>query len=353
MWCSGSSAPQSPSAGGWPWPACWRWWSSSAPWRGPTLLGDLIQVLYDCWAGAEVPGGLAASLVPGILALLGIYAVQSLFTYLKMLLMNNVVSRHFTCDLRIAIADKFQRLPVSFVDDTPVGEILQRMTDDVSRMGNTVHEIVDTMMTGFLQIAAISVVMLLEDWRLALLVIVLMPLSIRLSALVASRSNGYFRRCTARAAALHRVEEHYTNYATTKAYNMEEMAGSATRRSTASRRRRRPGQLPGGAVQPVIASPTPWPTSSSTSWGAGWWSVRGGGGHRHDHRPLRPPDRRSSGADRQRHEQHPARHRGGRAGSTPSWTGRRRPPSPVPAGGGHPGPGGVPDVSFSYNKPSP
>ena len=211
-----------------------RWWLALAcllavvvilcALAGPALLGDLIQVLYDCWAGAEVPGGLAASLVPGILALLGIYAVQSLFTYLKMLLMNNVVSRHFTCDLRIAIADKFQRLPVSFVDDTPVGEILQRMTDDVSRMGNTVHEIVDTMMTGFLQIAAISVVMLLEDWRLALLVIVLMPLSIRLSALVASRSNGYFREMHRQSGRLYTVvEEHYTNYATTKAYNMEEM----------------------------------------------------------------------------------------------------------------------------------
>ena len=242
-----------------------RWWLALAcllavvvilcALAGPTLLGDLIQVLYDCWAGAEVPGGLAASLVPGILALLGIYAVQSLFTYLKMLLMNNVVSRHFTCDLRIAIADKFQRLPVSFVDDTPVGEILQRMTDDVSRMGNTVHEIVDTMMTGFLQIAAISVVMLLEDWRLALLVIVLMPLSIRLSALVASRSNGYFREMHRQSGRLYTVvEEHYTNYATTKAYNMEEMGWE--RHEEINRLQEKAearANFLGGAVQPVIA----------------------------------------------------------------------------------------------------
>ena len=193
--------------------------------------------------------------MPGILALLGIYAVQSLFTYLKMLLMNNVVSRHFTCDLRIAIADKFQRLPVSFVDDTPVGEILQRMTDDVSRMGNTVHEIVDTMMTGFLQIAAISVVMLLEDWRLALLVIVLMPLSIRLSALVASRSNGYFREMHRQSGRLYTVvEEHYTNYATTKAYNMEEMGWE--RHEEINRLQEKAearANFLGGAVQPVIA----------------------------------------------------------------------------------------------------
>ena len=55
------------------------------------------------------------------------------------------------------------------------------MTNDVSRMGNTVHEIIDTMMSGFLQIIAIAAVMLLEDWRLALMVIVIMPLSDRKS----------------------------------------------------------------------------------------------------------------------------------------------------------------------------
>ena len=53
-----------------------RWWLALAcllavvvilcALAGPTLLGDLIQVLYDCWAGAEVPGGLGASLVPGV-----------------------------------------------------------------------------------------------------------------------------------------------------------------------------------------------------------------------------------------------------------------------------------------------
>ena len=81
-----------------------RWWLALAcllavvvilcALAGPTLLGDLIQgPLRLLGGGLRVPGGLAASLVPGILALLGIYAVQSLFTYLKMLLMNNVVSR--------------------------------------------------------------------------------------------------------------------------------------------------------------------------------------------------------------------------------------------------------------------
>ncbi len=224
---------------------------------GPKLLGQLVQQLYDYWAMPSGQAGysLTAALAPGLLALLGVYAVHSLFTYFKMLLLNQVVSRHFTCNLRIMISDKLQRLPVSFIDSTPVGEILQRMTDDVSRMGNTVHEIIDTMMSGFLQIAAIAVVMLLEDWRLALLVIVLMPLSIKLSSLLAERSSGYFREMHKQSGRLYSVvEESYTNYATTKAYNLEEQGRA--RHEAVNRLQEKAearANFLGSVVQPVIS----------------------------------------------------------------------------------------------------
>ena len=63
-----------------------------------------------------------------------VYLGYSLFSYVKMQLLNRVVSRYFTCELRIRISDKIRRLPVSYVDQTPVGDILSRMMDDVSTM---------------------------------------------------------------------------------------------------------------------------------------------------------------------------------------------------------------------------
>ena len=223
---------------------------------GPKLLGVLVQMLYDFWAGEERNGAdLAAAMAPGLMLLLGIYAVHSLFDYLKMRLMNQVVSRYFTCDLRILISGKIQRLPVKFVDDTPVGEILQRMTDDVSWMGSTVHDIIDTMMSGFLQIIAIAVVMLLEDWRLALMVIVLMPLSIWLSAVLAEKSSGYYREMHHQSGRLYSVvEESYTNYATTKAYNLEKY--NYARHEEINRLQQKAearANFLGSVVQPVIA----------------------------------------------------------------------------------------------------
>ena len=244
-----------------------RWWLALAgvlalvviacSLAGPKLTGILVQQLYDFWAGDRSGGAaaLTAAMAPGLLLLLGVYVTHSLFAYLKMRLMNQVVSRHFTCDLRIQISDKIQRLPVKFVDDTPVGEVLQRMTDDVSRMGGTVHDIIDTMMSGFLQIVAIAAVMLWEDWRLALMVIVLMPLSVWLSSVLAEKSSRYYREMHRQSGRLYSaVEESYTNYATTKAYNLEEYNHQRHEEiNQLQRKAEARANFLGSVVQPVIA----------------------------------------------------------------------------------------------------
>ena len=189
---------------------------------GPKLLGQAIDQLYAYWEGSFA-GDLLATLLPMLLTLLGVYAAYSLFSYFKMLLLNKVVSRYFTCNLRIRISDKIQRLPVSYVDQTSVGDVLSRMTGDVSTMGNYVHQIIDTLMTGFLMILAIAVMMFLEDWRLGLIVIALTPLSILLSSFISSKSEKHFYQMFTQSGELNSlVEESFTNFATTKAYNLEQ-----------------------------------------------------------------------------------------------------------------------------------
>lgn len=188
---------------------------------GPSLLGDMIDLL-DQYQSASFDGQLMPKLISGLAVLLGLYTGYSLLSYAKMQLLNRVVSRYFTCDLRIRISDKIKRLPVSYVDQTPVGDILSRMTDDVSTMGNYVHQIVDTLMTGFVNLIAIATMMLLEEWLLALLVIALTPLSLWLASLLSSKSEKHFHNMFTESGNLNaHVEESFTNFATTKAYNLE------------------------------------------------------------------------------------------------------------------------------------
>ena len=211
---------------------------------GPKLLGGLIDRLYAWWDGSDRSDLLAGLLRPmGWLAL--VYLGYSLFSYVKMQPLNRVVSRYFTCELRIRISDKIRRLPVSDVDQTPVGDILSRMMDDVSTMGNYVHQIIDTLMTGFFMILAIAVMMLLEDWRLAAIVLVLTPASILLSTLLSSRSEKHFYSMFTESGNLNAVtEEAFTNFATTKAYNLEEYTEQRHAELNERRRDKQPLDLP-------------------------------------------------------------------------------------------------------------
>jgi len=223
----------------------------------PKLLGNLVQALIDYFPIRETADyRVTEVLLPGILLLLAVYAAKSLLTYGKMLLLNKAVSRYFTCNLRIKISDKVQRLPVSYVDNTPVGDILSRMTEDVSRIGNSLHEVIDTIMGGFLQILAITVMLMLENWLLAIVVVVFTPLSIWLSTVVANRSETYFHRMFKESGELYSVvEEAYTNYDTTKAYNLEEDCGrrhaEINRRQVAAETK---ASFLSSIVQPIITA---------------------------------------------------------------------------------------------------
>lgn len=187
----------------------------------PELLGSLVQKLCDYWDGGR-SGKVLDLLWDEIWILAAVYAVHSLFSWLNMLLMNKVVSRYFTCNIRIKISEKIKRLPVKYVDQTPVGDILSRMTGDVSEIGGYVHQIFDIMVKGFFQIIMIAVAMFMENWILACFVVLLTPLSMFLSSKIAGVSEKHFDKMFASSGKLTElVEESFSNYPTTKAYNLE------------------------------------------------------------------------------------------------------------------------------------
>lgn len=191
----------------------------------PEILGELVQKLYDFWEGGRT-GSVRNTLVTGLWCLFGVYAANGLFSWLNMLLMNKVVSRHFTCNIRIQISDKIKRLPVRYVDQTPVGDILNRMTGDVSELGGYVHQIFDVMVKGIFQILMIAAAMFLENWVLACFVILMTPLSMWLSAKIAGKTEKDYDDMFAASGKLTElVEESFSNYPTTKAYNLEEYTG--------------------------------------------------------------------------------------------------------------------------------
>lgn len=188
----------------------------------PKILGNLIQLLYDFWAGIFEGESLFSDMLRGIVPLAALYLLASVLSYSNMHLLNNAVSRYFTCNIRIKISEKLKKLPVKYFDITPVGEVLRRLMDDVSFMGGSLHVIVDALFSIVLQIIAIIAVMFFENWLLAIVVLLVTPLSIMLSSKISSKCEKYFDNMFSESGKLNSlVEESYSNYATTKAYNWE------------------------------------------------------------------------------------------------------------------------------------
>ena len=187
----------------------------------PELMGDLVNRLY-AWTKDPTPG-LAKSLLPGLGLLLGVYALKAALSYGNAFLLNNIVTRYFTSGLRIRLSKKLKRLPVSYMDKTPTGDVIDRNMDDVGTMADSIYGIVEILLTGFLQMFVIAIILFLTDWRMAVPVVLLSPLSVLLSAKMATLGEKHWDKHFNLGGELTALaEEAYTNYPTTKAYNREE-----------------------------------------------------------------------------------------------------------------------------------
>ncbi len=191
----------------------------------PEILRALSDRLYNYWEPAHLgqPAVLDnAAFGLECILLAAAYAGSSLAAIGEMLIMNNVVSRHFTCAIRIRMSDKIRRIPVRYVDQTPNGEIISHMTDDVSTMGNTIHGFLETLISGVLKLIGIIVLIFLLNPILAAAVIVFVPLSLFLSAKIAGKSEKYFATVRKKNGELYALtEETFTGFDTVKAFHLE------------------------------------------------------------------------------------------------------------------------------------
>ncbi|MBQ2618661.1 MAG: ABC transporter ATP-binding protein [Oscillospiraceae bacterium] len=220
----------------------------------PELLGKLIDKLYD-WTKDPAPG-LARSLLPGLGILLAVYAAEGLMTYGKFYLLTNIVSRFFCAGFRIRISEKLRRLPVSFVDKTPAGDVIDRMMDDVGNMSDSIFIVVDILLSGLLQMLVIAVILFLTDWRMAIPVVLLAPLSVFLSTRMAALGEKHWDKHWDLGGKLTSLaEESFTNYPTTKAFcREEEIQKKYDALSQRHQRRGILGRFLSSIVQPVIAT---------------------------------------------------------------------------------------------------
>jgi ATP-binding cassette subfamily B protein len=186
----------------------------------PELVGDITSMIYAHIAGESTIDGSSVAVRCIILAI--VYLLSAVTGVVTMSLMNNVVSRHFTCRIRIEMSEKIAKLPIKKADNTPNGEIISRMTNDVSIMGGSVHDIFNIIINGVIKLIVITAVIFIANPIMALTVVVFVPISIVLSGYLAGKSEKFFNESRETAGKIYSVtEETLTGFETVKAFNLE------------------------------------------------------------------------------------------------------------------------------------
>ena len=219
----------------------------------PEIINDMTNMLYDY--GAKGTTLDMVQMGKWCIQLLVMYGGAAVLSSLMVVLMTNITSRYYTKGMRVRISEKIKKLPVSFVDNTPNGELLSRMMNDVSNMSNTIHVIINTFVDGFVRIVLITILMYQVNWAMATAVVVLVPLSVVLSVYISNKSEKTwheFRKVNGQMYAF--IEEDYGGFDTVKAYNLEEGQREKFVNITNDfRGKMKKGYILSGLIQPIIA----------------------------------------------------------------------------------------------------
>ncbi|MBM3885939.1 MAG: ABC transporter ATP-binding protein [Gemmatimonadetes bacterium] len=157
----------------------------------PMLTRQVIDV--------AVPTGDAGALRRAVLLLVGALLLQVVCAYLQAVLTSELGQRVMH-DLRRECFAHLQRLPIRFFETTPVGRVVTRVTSDVESLNELFTSGVVAGLGDLFTLAAITVLMVVVDWRLALAAYLVVPGILWVSAVFRRRVRSAYRDIRGRLA---------------------------------------------------------------------------------------------------------------------------------------------------------
>lgn len=192
---------------------------------GPRILAKAIDELYSGLVRiiSGKPEGIRFDYIGRVLLiLLGLYGISAAFSYLQGFIMADV-STTVSYRLRNAIGQKINKLPLSFFDKVSQGEILSRVTNDVDLLNNSLSQSITQIISSATTMLGVLIMMLSLSWKMTLVALGMLPLSLLLVLSVVKRSQKYFRKQQEYLGHVNgHIEEMYGGHVVMKAFNGEE-----------------------------------------------------------------------------------------------------------------------------------
>ncbi len=212
---------------------------------GPKILGNATNILFDGIVGKQLPAGMTQaqaialleahgegqlasmlagmSITPGVgvnLTRLGqvlglaalVYLLGAAFNFGQGYIMVGVTQRAMY-GLRREVEDKLARLPLRYFDSHPHGDILSRVTNDIDNLTTTIQQGLSQLLTSVLTIAGVLGFMFWISPLLAGVCVIVVPLALVITFVIARRSQVQFAAQWDETGALNGlVEETHTGH---------------------------------------------------------------------------------------------------------------------------------------------
>ena len=233
------------------WPTTKRLIAYLRPWRGgvivsiilaivsvilsilaPKILGEATTIIYNGMLKgyAEIKAGTHLTTLPidfsriwqiGITVIL-LYLFSGLFSFLQLQIMTRV-SQRVVYNLRQDFEEKMRRVPIKYYDTHNNGDIMSRMVNDMDNIAGTLQQSLIQIITSGLTLVGVLILMLTISWKLTIIALITIPLSILVVAFVAPTSQRLFGRQQAALGKINdQVEETYAAHTIVRTFNKEQ-----------------------------------------------------------------------------------------------------------------------------------
>ena len=152
----------------------------------PILVGNAVDAIVG-------PGQVVFTAVAAIGLEIALLALLGAAAQWVMNVVNNRVVFCVTRDTRAEAFAHLQKLPLSYLDSHPSGDVISRMIADVDQFADGLLMGFTQLFTGVLTIAGTLGIMFYLNWKITLVVVVLTPLSLFAAKFIASRTYNLFR----------------------------------------------------------------------------------------------------------------------------------------------------------------
>jgi ATP-binding cassette subfamily B multidrug efflux pump len=176
---------------------------------GPRYLGQALELIWEGYRAGHVE---LDRLEMILLVILGLYVIGSLLTWLQSYMLNLIVQRRMR-GLRAEVQAKMNRLPLSYFDHQPRGELLSRVTNDIDNVTQSLQQTLTQILGSALTAIGVLIMLVVTSPVLAIISLVTVPLSVMTTAKIGKRSQGRFIAQWKHVGALSgQIEEAFTGH---------------------------------------------------------------------------------------------------------------------------------------------